>query len=231
MAVPTSFTLHGCRDVWQQMGEPNNIERMIRLLEGAVLNDPALAFDTAKSLIESVCRTIFLERNEPCDTAWDVPKLLKETTRFIGLTPDGHDPAVSDILRRIAGGLQNTIQSLGELRSKQGLIGHGKEANAPELDGLHALFAARAADSLVHFVYTAHRAYPGVVNAAVVAVVPDPLEDYEPFNAYVDELHGEWNVFEVPFKPSYVLRSLDPDAYRSYLTEYRTEQSEEEGNL
>jgi Abortive infection C-terminus len=223
-----AFALYGCRDVWRQMGEPSNIGRMIELLEDAVLKDPSLAFDTAKSLIESACRTVFLERSQPCDTGWDLPKLLKETLKFIDLVPENYDGKGKELMQKIAGGLQTTVQTLGELRSAEGMLGHGKAANAPQLDVVHALFAARAADSVVHFVYNAHRAYPGVVNAPTAAPVPDPLEDDEVFNSYVDDLHGgEWNVFEVPFKPSYVLRELDPDAYRSYLTGYRLDQSAE----
>lgn len=223
---PTS-AMYGCRDVWRQMGEPDNIGRMIDLLENATLKDPALTFDTAKSLVESVCRTVFKERGEQYDIKWELPRLFKETTRFVGLVPDGQPQDISDIFSGIAGSLNNTVRLLGELRNKQGLIGHGKEANAPDLDVLHALFAARAADSIVHFVYNAHRAYPGLVNALTATPAPEPLEDDEAFNTYVDDRHGEWNVFEVPFKPSYVLRELDPEAYRSYLTTYRLDQSAE----
>jgi Abortive infection C-terminus len=225
--APNTFTLPGCRDVWRQMGEPSNIGHMIELLENAIESNPAIAFDTAKSLIESTCRTVFSERAQEYDHTWDLPKLLKETMKFIDLVPETYEGKGEELMKRIAAGLVSTVQTLGELRSVEGMLGHGKAAHAPQLDLIHALFAARAAESVVHFVYTAHRAYPGVVNVPIATPESQPLEDDESFNAYLDELHGDWSVFEVAFKPSDVLRKLEPDSYRLYLTDYRSEQDAE----
>lgn len=61
------FTLHGCWEVWERMNKPENIERMIDLLERSVVESPEYAFDAAKSLVESTCKTILQDKGLAAD--------------------------------------------------------------------------------------------------------------------------------------------------------------------
>lgn len=214
------FTLNGCWEVWERMSKPDDIRRMIELLERSVKDGPEYAFDAAKNLIESTCKTILQERSLACDEGWDVPKLLKETLKALNLVPDGYAAEVAEVMRKIAGGLQTTVQSLGELRNKAGGLGHGRVANTQHLEALQAVFAARAADTVVHLMYMAHVEY-------LPKAPPLLLEDNPNFNEYVDELHEETDIFEARYKASEILYRVDLEAYRDYLTAYLDEQNAE----
>ena len=50
------------------------------------------------------------------------------------------------------------------------------------------------------------------------------------FNEYVDETHGLIKIFEVEFKPSEVLFQMEPETYRVYLTEFKSEADAEESS-
>jgi hypothetical protein len=53
------------------------IEQQVAAIEGAVASNPGLVFDLAKTLVESVCKTILSERKVPFDSNYDLPKLFK----------------------------------------------------------------------------------------------------------------------------------------------------------
>ena len=60
-----------------------HIEEQVKALEQAVTDNPGLAFDLAKTLIESACRTILTERRIPFDKDDNLPKLYKVATQMI----------------------------------------------------------------------------------------------------------------------------------------------------
>jgi hypothetical protein len=72
-----------------------------------------LAFDLAKTLLESACKTVLSERKCNYDNGWDLPKLLKEALGQLRLVPAGLDGEreVSESLRRMAGGLSRASVS------------------------------------------------------------------------------------------------------------------------
>ena len=188
---------------------------MIDLLELSTQENPGLAFDTARALVETVCKTILAERMEEFDETWDLPRLLKNTLAAVALVPDSHSEEVAALLRRLGGGLQTTTQALGELRNKAGFVSHGRVAYWPELDRIHAIVAARAAETIVYLVYMAHVNYPPVV------VERDPqYRDFENFNAYLDEMSGPIRIAGIEYSASELLWYSDSAAYRGLKAEF-----------
>ena len=55
-----SFVMHGARDAME--GGLAHIEEHVKGIEQAVAENPGLAFDLAKTLVESTCRTVLRER-------------------------------------------------------------------------------------------------------------------------------------------------------------------------
>jgi hypothetical protein len=43
------------------------------------------------------------------------------------------------------------------------------------------------------------------------------------FNDSIDELYGTIRIYEAEFRPSEVLFQMEPESYRVYLAEFRTE--------
>jgi len=82
-ALSSTFTMHGARAA--MAAGLQHIEEQVRGIEQAVTENPALAFDLARTLIESVCRTILTEREIPFEPGDDLPRLsgwYPKTCRF-----------------------------------------------------------------------------------------------------------------------------------------------------
>jgi len=158
-----------------------HIEQQVLAIEQAVLTNHGLAFDLAKTLLESTCKGILAERKAACNETWDLPRLLKETLGHLRLVPAGLavSKEVSDSLRKTAGGLQTVIQGICEIRNSHGFASHGKDPEFQQLDGVQALLVARASDAIVSFLYRMHRDPEDVKPAPVPS-----FADFAAFNDY-----------------------------------------------
>jgi hypothetical protein len=221
------FLMHGSRAVLAAFGSAVHIEHQVKTIEQAVFKTPALAFDLAKALIETICRTILQDRGKPYDSTWELNRLFTETTQCLRLVPDSHtaDPEVRRSIQKTLTGLNGLVQGLCELRNKGGIASHGHDAFDAPLQPMQALLAARAADALVHYLFSVHRSYVRDPNVGRVR-----YEDSDDFNEFVDENHEPVKIFELVFQPSEVLFYVDEDGYRAKLAEFQTVKSEEQEN-
>ncbi len=220
-----SFTMDGAREVLQMSGGAIHIERQIIALEDAVIGNPGLAFDLSKTLLETVCKTILEDRGEPVEKHWNMPQLFKETCECLPLVPVSHSdqPAVTRSLVKTLKGLQTVVQGLCELRNMEGFASHGKDGYTLSLDPLQAEMAARAADALVHYLYKAHQSYPRDLSTGRL-----PIEHFEAFNEYIDDIHDVVGIFDLQYLPSEVLLVVDKKAYREKLAEYMSQVADRE---
>lgn len=216
------FQMLGAREVLAT--DAVYFEQQINAIEKAVVENPGLSFDLAKTLIESACKTVLKDRGHECDSAWDMPKLLKETLGKLQLVPDGIEGAddVKASLKKTIGGLHTVIQGICELRNTQGFASHGKDAYSGQLEVVQAQFAARAADVIVNFLFRAHRHYPN--DSSVKRLNYSGLTD---FNNWVDEGNDMISIFTLQYKPSEVLFNVDIEAYRNLLKDYESESKTE----
>lgn len=97
-------------------------------MESAIENAPDLAIGTAKELIETICATILEQRGITVDRSWDLPQLLKQTTKLLQLTPEEIPDTINAAksIKSILGSLSTVVQGLSELRNQYG-SGHGKK--------------------------------------------------------------------------------------------------------
>jgi len=214
------FAMSGVREVLA--AEAVHMERQIIALERAVTENPGLAFDLAKTLIESACKTILSDRGCEYNSNWDLPRLLKETLAKLRLVPSGcqNEADVTISLRKTIGGLQTTIQVLCELRNTHGFASHGRDAYSAQLDVVQAQLAARAADVVVSFLFRAHYYYPGTEVAKRLS-----FSELEDFNSWIDDQNPPVRIFSLEYRPSEVLFSVDLEAYRDLLLDYRQEEA------
>ena len=211
MAGPSPFVMHGAREA--MASGLAHIEEQVTTIERAVVENPALAFDLAKTLVESTCKAVLGERAGAND---DLPKLFREATRQLVFVPEAvrGDTRVDESLKRTLSGLNGAVQGICELRNQCGFASHGSGEPRPALGSVQALLAASAADAVVGFLYRTHR-------QAWDEDEPRPLrfEDHAAFNGHVDETHGAFRVFDSEFRASEVLFHMEPETYRIYLTE------------
>jgi Abortive infection C-terminus len=212
-----SFTMYGTRQVLELAGGAFHIEQQVTAIERAVLDAPHLAFDLARALIESVCKTILGDRGFPEAGAPGLKDLLKKTYEQVQLVPEGALDRVKTVeaLRRTIERLDGVVACLSELRKGEGLASHGRDAFAGPLDVIHGELAARAADAVVSFLYKAHKA-----NWTRSRLQREEYGDHQDFNGWIDEQNERVRIFGLEYLPSEVLFFIDHEAYRNLLPEF-----------
>lgn len=163
------------------------IAQQVTRMEAAISAEPELAIGTAKEFIESICKTILDEQQEPHAKSDDVLVLVRKTTKCLHLQPgqlDASAPA-ADTLKRMMMNLAQLVQGAAELRNAYG-TGHGKsKAQANQrLTSRHARLAVGAASTLGVFLYETH-------------------EEVEPFRVRwgLDHLRGSSHGTSFPLSP------------------------------
>jgi len=69
--------MHGAREA--MAAGLSHIEEQVKGIERAVIENPGLAFDLAKTLIESTCRAVLIERALAPSDNDDLPRLFRAT--------------------------------------------------------------------------------------------------------------------------------------------------------
>ena len=156
-ALSQEFVMHGARNAMED--GLSHIGRHVIAIEQAVVENPGLAFDLAKTLIESTCRTVLHERSVGYSSKDDLPKLLKATTRNLPFLPPAasKEAAIRVSLQQTLGGLSSAVQGICELRNHCGFASHGSGKPRPAMEATQALLAAEAADAIVGFLYRVHK--------------------------------------------------------------------------
>lgn len=133
------------------------VSQQINLMESSIENSPHISIGLAKELIETCCKSIFDERNETYNKNWDLPKLMKETTKLLKLTPDDipNETRAASSIKQILGSLSSVVQGIGEIRNEYG-SGHGKDGKFKGLQPRHAKLAVGAASTLAIYLLETH---------------------------------------------------------------------------
>ena len=209
------FEMRGARDAMAK-GLPHT-EQQVKAIENAVDENPGLAFDLAKTLVENVCKYVLKENSIETNHTDDLPKLFKSVTNHLSFLPKtaSTEASVRKSLNQTLNGLHTAVQGICELRNECGFASHGSAGARPALEKTQALLAAEASDTIVGFLYRAHDAEQTALAAPVLL-----WSDNSRFNAFLDEEYGMLEVGDAEFLPSVVLFNLEPETYRIYLADF-----------
>jgi hypothetical protein len=209
------FVMHGARDA--MVAGLAHLERQISAIESAVVENPALAFDLAKTLIESVCKAVLDQRSTPYEQTDDLPRLFRTATTILPFLPPtaSSSKEVRDSLNKTLGALNTAVQGICELRNQCGFASHGSGGPRPAMEAVQALLAAEAADAIVGFLHRVHRQ-----DRAPPAAHTSRFEDHAAFNDALDDEVGAIQIREVSFRASEVLFQMEPETYRIYLADF-----------
>lgn len=214
-ASASSFVMHGARGaISAGLG---HITGQVDALERAVDENPGLAFDLARTVIESTCRTILTERGVVFDPSDELPRLFKTASNNLPFLPTSASNSIDarKSLAQTLGGLSTAVQGVCELRNACGFASHGSDAPRPRLESIQALLAAEAADTIVGFFYRVHQQ-----DRSALQTSNAPPENDPEFDAYIDEQFPAVSIFQEDFLSSKILYDLAPEPYRLYLSEY-----------
>ncbi|HKT13759.1 MAG TPA: abortive infection family protein [Terriglobia bacterium] len=209
------YVMHGARDA--MLGGLAHIDEQVKGIERAAFENPSLAFDLAKTVVESACRTILTERSIACGNDDDLPRLFKLVTTNLPLLPvaASNEIEARKSLAQTLNGLHTALQGVCELRNACGFASHGADGPRPIMESAQALLAAQAADAIVGFLYRLHRQ-----ERSTLQVTRLDYDDNEDFNRYIDEANEQVRIFDLAYQPSEVLFGVDNEAYRDLLAGY-----------
>jgi hypothetical protein len=219
----TVFVMHGAR-VAVAGGMPH-IEEQVKALELAVVENTGLAFDLAKTLVESACKTIITERDGSFDKNDDLPKLFKAAKLTIPFLPVAMsaDIGARKSIEQTLGGLSTALQGICELRNTYGFASHGSDGPRPVMEEIQALLAAQAADAIIGFLYRVHRQDLTRPKSMMLEYQTNP-----DFNEWLDDQCEPVRILSLPsYQPSDVLFNVDQEAYRDLLNHYKSEDDTE----
>lgn len=216
-AVPltSTFVMHGARDA--MAGGLVHIEEQVKGIERAVVENPGLAFDLSKTVVESACRAILNDRKVAFGTDDDLPRLFKTVTINLPMLPITASSEVEarKSLAQTLNGLHTALQGVCELRNAYGFASHGAGGPRPVMEGVQALLAAQAADAIVGLLHRLHRQERNISRITRLEYA-----DNSDFNTFVDLANDEVRIFELVYRPSEVLFFVDREAYRDLLAGY-----------
>jgi len=213
------FIMHGARTAVAD--GMLHIEEQVKALELAVAQNAGLAFDLAKTLVESACKTIITERGSLFDKDDDLPKLFKIVSNCVPFLPVAlaGDTGARRSLQQTLSGLNTALQGVCELRNAFGFASHGSEGPRPVMEDIQALLVAQAADAIIGFLYRVHRQ-----DLSRPKTIQLTYNDNPDFNDWLDEQCQEVHILSLPpYRPSDVLYSVDQEAYRDLMADYQAE--------
>lgn len=213
------FELTACRELLETHPESLRIREQVEALEDAMPDRPGIVVSFCRTLIETTCKTILTDRGVPVDAAWEAPKLVSESVKYLHLGTDANgtqDPGVRSAAESLVRGVNQIVQGVVELRNMHGSAAHGADAYEPLLDLRYAEIMARATDAVVGLLFKTH----------LGSAARDPLERFRygahaDFDEFVDGIYGPFAVLDVELVASEALFYADFQAYRSALAQFR----------
>ena len=138
-----SETLQKKLDVLDYDSVSDDFRKALSLAE----SDPPEANKSACSLVESVCKCILDEMQEPYPTKQDIKGLCNAIGKKLNLHPERTD--IEKDVKMILSGLSSVAGGIGALRTHDGAHGRGK--NTPRIDSRIARLSIHAASTLALF--------------------------------------------------------------------------------
>lgn len=223
-APQIAFVMHGARVA--MAGGLTHIEQQVKALERAVIENPGLAFDLAKTLVESACKTVITERGSKYEDDDDMGKVFKTATLAVPFLPPAiaGEAGARKSLQQTLSGLSTALQGVCELRNAFGFASHGSDGPRPAMEERQALLAAQAADAIIGFLYCVH-----ATDLARPRVPRLEFDDNAEFNEWIDEQNEMVRILDFPpYRPSEILFNVDQQAYRDLLAGYGADEDEEQ---
>ena len=224
MAQPeqSTFVMYSAREA--VAGGMTYITSQVKALEDAVFNDPGLAFDLSKTVVESTCKTIIIERGGTVGPNDNLPTLFRNVAQSVPFLPaaSSGDAAARTSLLKTLSGMSTALQGVCELRNAHGSISHGSARSRSTLERAQATLAAQAADSIIGFLFRVHKQSLTHNQKPPITYMDNPE-----FNDWIDRQCEPVKILNFdPYNSSEVLFAVDPQAYKTAFAEYVTQEVE-----
>lgn len=185
----------------------------IDIVEKEFYHNADIAMDTAKSILESVAKTILNDKGVEFDDE-DFHVLVKravESLPVYGLV----ESKDRESIKRIASSISSVVNGIGEIRSRHGTISHGKDIHDKRAEQQLMKFAIDSCDVLSAFMIESHSC--SFHNRKRIH-----YEENQDFNEWFDS-QDEMEVSGILISRSKALYDQDIEAYKMELNAFRNE--------
>ena len=80
------FRMDGARELLVLFPGAILLEQQVKAVESSIVENPGLAPDLAKAMIETVCKTVLRDKGASVSPGMNCPKLVKETLKSLKVT-------------------------------------------------------------------------------------------------------------------------------------------------
>jgi len=84
-AANAQFRLSACRELPDTHQESARIRKQVESLEEAMPDRPGVVVSYCRTIIETTCKTILMDRKVAVDAGWEAPKLVSEAMKYLNL--------------------------------------------------------------------------------------------------------------------------------------------------
>jgi len=186
----------------------------IALVESNRDSNPNVVLDGAKSILESIAKTILTTKGIAYDPDSSVGYLVKLAFKNLPVFSE-MEARDTECSAKILSALSTVCTALGEFRNLYGFFSHGTDLHAEKFDRYLIELAIGASDLLGSFLITSHAEDHRDRNRLF-------YEDYPEFNNWLDE-QGAVEVQGIPLSASLALFKCDLEAYKEQLNWFESE--------
>lgn len=189
----------------------DELNSYIRLIEENQYLKSNIALDGAKSLLESISKTILNNKGVDFKADESISKLIKMTFDTLPVSK-ALEKKDADSTKAILNAFGTIVGNIGEFRNRHGFFSHGQDVEADKFDKYLTDLVISSAELVASFLITTHaedledrsRLY---------------YDDYDNFNRYVDDNTETPEVLGATLIPSIALFT-DKEAYKVMLNEF-----------
>ena len=192
------------------------LEESIARIETYRDTDYSIAFENAKSLLETIGKEICTKKDQPLNDNSPMNGVLKNAFRVMGYVGDHH-------ITQISTSLANIGQNVGNLRNNIGATSHGKTLEQMEkrndaIDDLSKFFLLDSVEIIACFMI---RLFEGENSQLQPKIQALKYLDCEEFNDFWDESYGEFEMGDYSFTASEILYNNDHNLYTAEYDTYK----------
>lgn len=180
----------------------------IELIENNQDENPNITLDGAKSLLETVSKTILEDKGIEYVHDENISKLIKTVfdTIHIFTLLEARD---SQSAKAILGAFSTITKHIGEFRNRHGFFSHGQDIQSNKFDRYLVELVISSADLVTSFLITAH-------SENLKDRVRSYYDENDEFNRYINDIAEPLQIFTAVILPAMALYT-DKDAYKGKL--------------
>jgi Abortive infection C-terminus len=199
------------------------LRRYVEALEASIEAQPAFCLQNVRTLFEAAHATIAPQLGVAFKKNDGFPGRMRAVIDALDFTiadhPDG--AKINATIAALAKGIDDTAVALADLSNIPNMR-HGGSLDWGTLDRQHAAMLGGLCDTLVSFLFDVAWSRP---SAPPAELEPGRYEDFEGFNNWVDDEHGNIEIAGSLFLPSKVLYMLDATQYEAARLDWEAEQA------